>query len=246
MAKPPALPSIRPEDDPFIREVDEEYRRSELQRFATSWGRWILLALGLGLAAFGGYLYWQSRETARREAASEALLTGVNAMGVGDPEAAQKSLAGVVGDGGAAQQALARLAQAGLAANGGEIDKALAGLRQVADDAKAPAVLRELARIRLLHLEYDRLAPEQVLARAKPWIEGDSPWFPAVAELAALAHLKAGQTKQAGALYLRLAGTTEAPESQRARAEQMAASLGEDTTALAEKLRASGQAGGGN
>lgn len=209
-----------------------------MQKFAASWGRWILLAVGLGLAAFGGYLFWQSRETARHEAASESLLTAVEGMGKGDPEAARKALGPVLDGGSAGQQALARLAEAGLAANGGELDKAIAALRQVADDGKAPPVLRELAQIRLLRLEFDRLPPEQVLARAKPWIEGDSPWFPAVAELAALAHLKAGQAKAAGALYLRLAGTVEAPESQRARAEQMAASLGEDTTALVAKLNA--------
>lgn len=238
MAKPPALPSTRPEDDPFIREVDEEYRRAEMQKFATSWGRWILLGIGVGLAAFGGFLFWQSRQGAAREAASETLLTAVEAMGEADPEAARKALGPVLESGSSGQQALARLAEAGLAANGGELDKAIAALRQVADDGKAPPVLRELAQIRLLRLEYDRLKPEEVLARARPWIEGDSPWFPAVAELAALAHLKAGQTKAAGALYLRLAGTADAPESQRARAEQMAASLGEDTTALVEKLNA--------
>jgi hypothetical protein len=244
LAKPPLTPALRPEDDPFIREVDEEYRREEMQKFATSWGRWILVAVGLGLAAFGGYLFWQSRIGKAQEAATETLMTAVNATGTGDLEAAQKALPGVVADGSPAQQALARLAEAGIAANGGQPDKAIAALNLVAGDAKAPEPLRDLARIRLLHLEFDKLKPQEVLARARPWIEGDSPWFPAVAELAAVAHLKAGQRKEAGALYLRLAGTIDAPETQRARAEQMAAYLGEDTTVLVEKLRAGAAARG--
>ena len=51
-------PSTDPRDDAFIREVDEAYREDELKRFFQRYGRWILLAVGLGLAGLGAALWW--------------------------------------------------------------------------------------------------------------------------------------------------------------------------------------------
>jgi hypothetical protein len=227
-----------PADDPFIREVDDEYRRAEMRSFARRWGRWILLAVGLGLAGFGGWLYWRAQADRRAEGATETLVKALDAVEKGNSAAADAPLASVDGTGTPGQRALARLTKAGLAASRGSPEDALVAFRSVADDAEAPAPLRDLARVRMLRIEFDRLPPDELLARARPYLEGDNPWFPAVAEMAGVAHLKAGRPKEAGALFLRLAGTPDAPESQRARAEQMAASLGEDTTGLAERLRA--------
>lgn len=238
MAQPPTEIPARPENDSFIREVDDEYRRSEMEKFFTAWGRWILLGVGLLLAAFGGFLFWQSQQTKAREAASETLSAALDRIAENRTSDADQGLAQTVASGTAGQRSLARLAEAGLAADRAEPDKAVALLKAVEADTAAPAPLRELARIRLLRMEFDTLSPDEVIARARPWIEGDSPWFPAVAEMAGVAHLKAGRNKEAAAIFLRLAGTQEAPETQRARAEQMAASLGADTTTLAEKLEA--------
>jgi hypothetical protein len=243
VAKPPAPTGAAPENDVFVREVDEEYRRDELSKFARTWGRWILLALGLALAAFGGFLFWQNQERKKAEAATEQLFQALAAIEDGNSAAADAPLATVAASGTAGQRALAALTQAGLAATRGEPDKAVGLLNGVAADAAVAEPLRDLARIKALRLQYESLKPDEVIARAKPYLDGDSPWFPAVAELAGIAHIRAGRTKEAGQLFLRLAGTPEAPETQRARAEQMAAALGEDTSGLAEKLRAAGALG---
>lgn len=243
MAKPPAPSGVDPNNDVFVREVDEEYRRDELQKFVRTWGRWIVLGVGIALAAFGGYLLWQNRERNRAEEATEMLFRALSAIEAGNSEAADGPLAEVASSGTAGQRALAALTQAGLAATRGEPAKAVGLLDAVAADAAVAEPLRDLARIKALRLQYDSLEPDAVIARARPYLEGDSPWFPAVAELAGVAHLKAGRTREAGQIFLRLAGTPEAPETQRARAEQMAAALGEDTSRLAETLRAA--SGGG-
>ncbi|MFQ3595242.1 MAG: tetratricopeptide repeat protein [Sphingomonadaceae bacterium] len=241
MARPPVPAS--PESDPFIREVDEEYRRDEMQKFMGTWGRWILLAVGVALLGFGAYLWWQNDRARRSEAATEQLLAALEAVERGDSASADEPLAVVAETGTDGQRALARLTEAGLAANRGEPDRARALFDEVAADARAPAALRDLARIRALRLQFDSLSPDEVLVRAGPYLEGDSPWFPAVAELAAVAHVKAGRDREAAALFLRLARSPEAPETQRARAEQMAAYLGEDTSGLADELRARTEAG---
>lgn len=239
MAETPLPPAARADDDPFLREVDEEYRRDVFQKFLRDWGRWLLLAVGVGLLALAGVLFWREQTARTREAGTEKLVAAFRAIEAGNSSAADAPLAEVRAAGSPGQRALAAIAEAGLAVERSEAEKAIGLLESVAADASVAQPLRELAQVKALRLQADSLAPDAILARARPWLEGDSPWFPAVAEIAAAAHLKAGREREAAAIFLRLARTADAPETQRARAEQMAAMLGEDTSALADALGAS-------
>ena len=71
-----------------------------------------------------------------------------------------------------------------------------------------------------------------MLKRTEPFLAGDSSWFPIAGELAAMAHLKAGAPEKAGPIFYRIAADERAPASLRARAEQMAATLGQDVTKI--------------
>jgi hypothetical protein len=227
-----------PRDDAFIREVDEAYREDELKRFVSVWGRWILLALVAGLAALGGWFWWQAEQQRRAEALSEqysAALTKLEAGGTTEAVAELDKLGRADNPG---YRALATIGSAGVALSGGEADKAAAALRRVVADPEAPQPLKDLATMKLLRLEFDRIPPAEVLKRTQPFLAGDSPWFPVAAEMAALAHIKAGSTDQAGPLFFRIASDERAPQSLRARAEQMAAALGQDVTRIeAERQR---------
>jgi hypothetical protein len=103
------------------------------------------------------------------------------------------------------------------------------------DDAQAPQPLRDVAEIKLLRLQFDTLKPEEILKRTERFVTGDSPWFPVAGEMAALAHLKAGAPDKAGPLFYRIAADERTPQSSRARAEQMAAALGQDVTKIADE-----------
>ncbi|WP_448581685.1 tetratricopeptide repeat protein [Thermaurantiacus sp.] len=233
MAQPPLPPAARA-DEAFLREVDEEYRRDAVQTFLKEWGRWILLAVGAGLLAFAGFLFWREQTEKTREAHSEKLFLAVRAIEAGESAQADAPLAEVRAAGTAGQRAMASLIEAALLTNRGDRKAAQRLLDAVAADPDVAAPFRDLAAIQALRLQADSLAPEAIIARARPFLEGDSPWFPAVAELAAIAHLRAGREADAAALFLRLARTAEAPETQRDRAEQMAAMLGQDTSAQTE------------
>ncbi len=243
MAQPPLPPAARADDDPFLREVDEEYRRDAFRKFLRDWGRWILLAVGVGLLAFAGFLFWREQTARTREANSEKLLAAVRAIEAGNSAAADAPLADVRSAGTAGQRAVAALLEAALATSRSEPDTARQRLRDASADTSVAAPLRDLAAIQALRLEADTLRPDEVIARARPWLEGDSPWFPAVAEIAAIAHLRAGREADAAALFLRLARAEDAPATQRDRAEQMAAMLGEDTSQVAEALRRAAEGG---
>ena len=54
-------------EDVLLREVDDAVRQDQYADFGRRYGKPLLAALVLGLAAFGGYLYWDHRQEAAME-----------------------------------------------------------------------------------------------------------------------------------------------------------------------------------
>ena len=73
----------------FLREVDENLRRDQLQSFAKTYGKWLIAALILFLAAVGGYLYWQQKQIEKSQAQSEELTKIYEQIGSGGAEGAK-------------------------------------------------------------------------------------------------------------------------------------------------------------
>ncbi len=241
---PPATPRAPtdPRDEAFLREVDDAYREDAMRDFFRRWGRWILLVVALLLAALGGWMWWQAEQTRRVEASSEQLSAALDQIDAGQSAEALEKLQALDAKANPAYRALANFAEAGLAVSGGDTARAGTLLGRIAEDARAPQPLRDAAAIRLLRLEFDRLEPQEIIRRTEPYLAGDNPWFPLAGELAALAHIRAGEPQAAGPIFLRIASDQRAPMSLRARAEQMAAALGQDVTRLAEARAALGTA----
>lgn len=240
---PPAPTSPRPDprDDAFIREVDEAYREDELKRFLSKWGVWILLAALLVLGGVGGWMWWQAEQQRRIEVLSEQFSAVLAKVDSGATTEAMAELETIGQGRNPSYRALAAFTEAGIAINGGDTDKAVGAIGRVAGDPAAPQPMRDAAVMKQLRLQFDRLEPAEIVKRTEPYLAGDSPWFPIAGEMAALAHLKAGEPDKAGPIFLRIAGDRRAPVSLRARAEQMAAALGQDVTKLAEGARAAGE-----
>lgn len=239
---PKADAKADPRDDAFIREVDEAYREDELKKFASTWGRWILLAVALGLAALGGWYWWQADQQKRVDALSEQFSAALGKVETGGTTEAVVELEAIGKSDNPSYRALAAMTKSGIALQGGEADKAAADLKRVVDDAQAAQPLRDVAEIKLLRLQFDDLQPAEVLKRTERFLAGDNPWFPVAGEMAALAHVKAGAPDKAGPLFYRIAADERTPTSTRARAEQMAAALGQDVTKIAAEREAKAKA----
>jgi hypothetical protein len=80
-------------------------------------------------------------------------------------------------------------------------------------------------------LEFDALKPEQVIARLQPLAKAGNPWFGSAGELTAMAMLKQGKRQEAGRMFAAIAADTQAPETMRSRAVQIAGTLGVDASA---------------
>lgn len=162
------------------------------------------------------------------EKESEALITAIDRLDAGNLEEAANGLAELGENGGPGARAAARMLNAGIAAQRGRDQEAINGFEAVAADATLPQNYRDLATIRSVALQYDGMAPAQVIERLKPLAVPGNPWFGSAAEMVAMAHLEQGNTDLAGPLFTQLAADEKAPQSLRSRARQMAGLLGYD------------------
>ncbi len=220
--------------DAFLREVDENLRRDQAQAFAKRYGALIAGAVLLFLAAVGGYIYWQDRQSKVAGADSETLTAALNSLDGGTAASAAtvaptlEKLTDSPSEGIATE---ARLTQASVAVAGGNRASAIAIYRSIADDTGLAAPFRDLASLRLTSLEFDTIKPEAVIARLEPLAKPGTPWFGSAGELTAMAMLKQGRKAEAGRMFAAVAADSQVPESIRSRAAQIAGTLGVDATA---------------
>ena len=225
MAQPPSQTDI------FLREVDENLRRDQMQNFAKKYGKWLIAAVLLFLIAAGGFIYWQQYRDRQAEKQVEQLVEIDKALGTGRIDQA-KRLDPLAVDGTNAVRAAARLTQAAVALEKGDIKGATAKYREIADDSGVPDPYRSAALIRQTSLEFDSMKPDDVINRLQALAKPGNPWFGSAAELTAAALFKQGKKAEAGQLYATIAKDKSAPQTLRARAAQLASSLGVEVGAM--------------
>ena len=215
----------------FVREVDENLRRDQMRDMAKSYGKWIVAAVILFLAAVGGYIYWQNRQQAQAAADSETLSAAIDKAGSGNAAGAETDLVPLGNSSNDVIKASALLARAAVATRQNDRKKAIELYKQVAADDGLPQPFRDLATVRGTMTEYDSLKPDEVIARLSPLAKPGNPFFGSAGEMTAMAMLAKGDGPGAGRLFASIAADKQVPASIRARAVQIAGSLGVDATA---------------
>lgn len=215
----------------FLREVDEDLRRDQAQAFAKRYATIIAGAVLLLLAAIGGWLYWQDRQSKIAAADSETLTAAMDDIAAKRITIVGPSLDKLTNSPSEGIATEAKLAQASVALAGGNRASAIAIYRSVADDKGLAQPFRDLANLRLVTLEFDSIKPEAVIARLEPLAKPGTPWFGSAGELTAMAMLKQGRKAEAGRLFAAIAADNDVPDTIRSRAVQIAGTLGVDATA---------------
>lgn len=215
----------------FLREVDENLRRDQLQGLAKRYGGWLIAAVLLLLAAAGGWIYWQDQKKRSAGDDSEQLAKAYGDIGAGKLAAVPKQLDGLAADGSSAVRASALFTRAAIALEQNDRPLALARYREIAADEGLSAPHRDLALVRATSLEFDALPPDQVIARLQPLAEPGNPWFGSAGELTAMALVKQGKKAEAGRLFAAIAADRQVPDSIRTRSVQIAGTLGVDASA---------------
>lgn len=216
------------EEEALLREVDDAVRQDDLAGFGERYGRLLAVGAGVLVLGFGGYLFWQDRQDAARERQSETLITAFDQLQAGNLAAAASGVTELAKDGAAGPTASAQLLIAGAATEQGRTAEAITSLTALANDGSAPQALRDLAKLRLVALQFDIMDKGQVIAQLGPLARPDSPWFGSAGELVAMAYLEQGKRAEAGRLFADIARNDAVPDPIRSRARQLAGVLGVD------------------
>ncbi len=222
-------------DEAFLREVDEELRREQINGLWRRYGKIAAGVLVLLLVALAAFLWWRAEQTQAAEADGETLSTAIADIQGGRKAEAEAKLKGLVADGTDGYRATARFADAALAVEKGNSKAALATYAALAADTHVGQPYRDLALIRQTALEFDTLPPAQVVARLKPLAVEGNPWFGTAGEMTAIAYIDMNKPAEAGRLLAAVAGDKTTPASLRARARRLAITLGATIPASAQK-----------
>lgn len=225
-------------NEAFLREVDEELRRDQMRDFWTRRGIALIAVLALALAAFGGWLYWQHRQTTQAAEQGERFSGALDDIQASAEAKAAPVLADLAKEGTPGYRAMAKIAQADQAIQRGDLPAAAALFGEIAGDATLPQPLRDLALVRQTAAQFDTLPPQQVIQRLRPLAVKDNAWLGSAGEMVAISHLRLNQDREAGAMFRLVAQGEGVPETLRSRAVQMAGVLGVDAIDQSEDKQA--------
>ncbi len=223
-------------EDVLLREVDEAVRQDQLSSFATNYGKPLIAAVVLGLAGFGGYLYWERQQESAMESDSEALVAALDQIEAGNLATGAAALEPLIAQGNPGGQAAARMLKAGIALEQGKVKEASELFAAIAADESAPPAMRDIATIREVATTYDTMKPADVITRLKPLAVPGKPFFGSAGELVAMAYLDQNKPKEAGALFASIAKDKTVPEGLRSRSRQMAGLYGVDAIEDVDKV----------
>ena len=227
MAQPPDI------SDTFVREVDENLRRDQMQNLVKKNVNWIVAAVVLFLAASGGFIWWQNHQQQKDEEAVEQFAQVFTDIGKGQIQTAPARLDKLSDAHSKAVRAAATFGRAAVALEQNDPKLALAKFKAMAEDSSLPKPFRDLALIRQTSMEFDTLKADVVISRMAPLTKPGSAWYGSAGELTAMAKMKQGKTAEAGRLFAAIARDENSPDNIRGRAIQMASSLGIDVSNIA-------------
>jgi hypothetical protein len=233
-----ALPPTDATNDAFVREVDEEFRRSQIVGIWTNYGKIIIGAVVAGLLVLAGVLYYNN--LTERASGSQGRQFDQAMRDISEKQEAKASpeLRKLATTGNPGYRAMARFAEAQLLFAKKDVKGAAARFAEIAADTDLPQPYRDRALVQQTLVEFDTMKPEAVVDRLKSLAVPDSSWFGSAGEMVAAAYLKMGKRDQAAKLYGQIGQSTGfVPDGIRQRAVQMAGTLGVDANKAAEEKK---------
>jgi hypothetical protein len=202
----------------FLREVDEEYRRSQAEQVWKKYGGLIVALCVLLVAGVAGWRYfdWQKQQAAAAAGARfDAALQQLASPNAAEGEAA---MARIAGESDGIYRRLAELRVAGEMAKR-DPAAALQSLDKLAAETTLSADFRDLARLRAATISVDREPLADVERRLAPLTSATNPWRFQALELQAAAAMKADSKDKARQFLDQIIIDRAAPPGVKARAE---------------------------
>ena len=206
------------EDEQFIREVEEEYRRDRIAQIWKRYSTVITAAVLLVLAAVGGWRYWQHSQQQTAQAAAVRFYEASKLAEEGKHDEARAAFEALSAD---APSGYALLTRFRLAAELGSNDaeSGAAAYEALAADSNIDPVWRDLARLRALMLRFDNADPAKIRPELERLAGPEQVWRHTARELLGLSGLKAGDYPFASQWFDRIAADRDTPGGLRQRLE---------------------------
>lgn len=214
--------------DIFLREVDDALREDQLHGLVRSRGVPIAAAVIAGLVGLAGYLWYAEHQKFQIGSEGETFTMALDQLQAGRTQTAAQTMTPLTKDGNPGYRAAVRLVQAGIAQQQNKDAEAAKAYAGIAADTALPGPYRDLAAVREVATNFDKLDPQVVIDRLRPLAVPGKPWFGSAGELVAQAYLKQGKNEAAGALFASIAKDKTVPDSLRRRTRQLAGQLGVD------------------
>jgi len=210
----------------FIKEVEDELRREQLEKLWEQYGVYAIAVAALIVVGVGG---WRFMETRRVSAAGEvgaAYSDATRLMEQQKTDEAIKAYEALSKTSHAGYAVLAKLRVAGEMGRKGRTKEAIALFDQIAADP-TDRMLASFASLQSAMLMVDTASWTEVETRLKPVVEGTSPWRHSARETLALAAMRAGRTNDARRNLERVIADQTAPPALIERARTLMAIITE-------------------
>ncbi|KQP60208.1 tetratricopeptide repeat protein [Methylobacterium sp. Leaf112] len=210
------------ENNEFIREVNEDYRRDQVAEIWRRYSGAIIAVAILVVAAVGGWRYWQHDQRVRADAASEQFDAANRLARDGKNAEADRAFAALRSDAPGGYRLLARFRSA---AETSKRDGAAAATEYdaLAADTGVSDALRDLARLRAALLRLDGPQPDAALASLQGLAAPTGAFRHTAREMLGLVALKRGEYEAAGRWFDQINADPQAPQNLRQRIEVYAA-----------------------
>ncbi len=205
----------------IFREVDDDLRREKAKLFWSRYGKVIIGLIVLIVVATAGYrlfLYLQARSAA---ATGDRFVAAMTYVLEGNDVQAQAEFNRLIAEGSGQYPILAAMRIASGKAAAGDVTGASADLTLIADDRSAPALIRDVARLRAAMLLVDTASFADIRARLEPMAGPEQPFRYSAREMLGLSAFRAGDYAEAERYFTGIADDQNAPSSMGARAGQM-------------------------
>jgi hypothetical protein len=202
----------------IFQEVDEEVRREQLKKLWQRYGNLVIagcILLIIGVAAWRGYDWWQTKKAAESGAAFEA---AVSLAETGKHQEAEAAFAKLAADGSGGYRSLARLREAAELVST-DRNAAVQAYDQIAADNSVGKTIQDLAAVRAGMLLVDTAPYDQMRQRLEPLTASDRAFRYSARELLALSAWKAGDMAAARQWTDMIVTDPQTPPSTRSRAE---------------------------
>lgn len=212
----------------IFREVDEELRQENLEKFWKKNGRYVVVAAVVVVVVVAAYTGWREYDRGQREAEGAQFAAAKMLLQEGKLQDAGPLFAKLADESQSGYALLARFHQAALRAENGDRTGAIQVYDEIAaDDAVAP-MYRDAATILSGLHAVNGTSPDTaaLLSRLEPLTAEDNAWRHSANEILGFLAQKSGDLAKARQHFQAIADDVDAPQGIRARATQMLEILG--------------------